>query len=381
MLKIALVTNEPPPYRVPIFNRLAAMPDIQLDVIFFTKREPNRHWNLPPMEFRHHYLRERFITIRGRYIHNNPDIFGVLKHLAPQVIVSDGLNPSNLYAFAYALTHGIPHVPLTDGTDISEAGLSRVHKFIRTMVYRRSKAFLYASSGGLRLYQSYGVHENNCFRSHLCVDNEAYHRPSLADDRRFDFIFCGRMVKEKNPLFALQVAEFTARTLGRKTSILYVGSGPEDEAIRNAAQESDCVHAYFHGFAAQEELPALYRSAKVFLFPTMGDVWGIVANEACAAGLPIIVSPHAGANGELIIDGRNGFIRPLQAQAWADHAASLLNDPVLWGRFSACSSELVKDYNFNSAAEGIVAACHHAASPRKRFSSNFRRHSRDARSV
>ena len=58
----------------------------------------------------------------------------------------------------------------------------------------------------------------------------------------------------------------------------------------------------FHGFAAQRELPDLYRSAKVFLFPTLADVWGVVANEACAAGLPVIVSPHAGVAGELVRD-------------------------------------------------------------------------------
>ena len=35
MLKIALAVNEPPPYRIPIFNLIAAAPDIDLQVIFF----------------------------------------------------------------------------------------------------------------------------------------------------------------------------------------------------------------------------------------------------------------------------------------------------------------------------------------------------------
>ena len=374
MLRIAIVTNEPPPYRVPIFNRIAQMEGIQSQVIFFAKREPNRHWNLPPLEFDHRYLNERFLTVKGRYIHHNPDIFGALKRFSPHVIVNDGLNPTNLYAFGYAILNRVPHVPLTDGTDISEAGLSPVHKMVRRIVYKRSKAFLYASLGGLRLYQSYGVKEKDCFRSHLCIDNEAYAQSSLPAHREFDLIFCGRMVKEKSPMFALEVAELLAKKLERRVRILFVGSGPEDEAVqRAAAQAGETVDAHFHGFAKQEELPALYRSAKLFLFPTLGDVWGVVANEACAAGLPIIVSPFAGVNGELIVEGENGFIRALDSEAWADRAAYILSNEATWERYSQRSLELVQDYTFKNAAEGLIAACRHATSPGEKGSSEYER--------
>lgn len=364
MLKIALVTNEPPPYRVPIFNRIARMDGVDLRVIFFAKREPNRHWNLPPMEFDHQYLRERIITVKGRYIHNNPDIFLALKRFSPHVIVNDGLNPTNLYAFVYALLGNVPNVPLTDGTDLSEQGLSKVHKSIRRLVYRRSRAFLYASLGGLRLFQSYGVDANDCFRSHLCTDNDAYMRDDLPTEREFDLIFCGRLVKEKSPRFALEVATLLSKKLGRKVRLLFVGSGDEEAALKEAATVvAEWVDVHFHGFARQEELPALYRSARIFLFPTQGDVWGVVANEACAAGLPIIVSPYAGVNGELVIEGENGFICELEQEAWAERAARLLQDDALWERYSQRSLELVDDYNFNNAADGIIEACRHALSP------------------
>lgn len=58
MPRLALVVNEPPPYRIPVFNRLAALPAIDLRVIFCCRREPNRLWNLPRMEFDHVFLRE-----------------------------------------------------------------------------------------------------------------------------------------------------------------------------------------------------------------------------------------------------------------------------------------------------------------------------------
>jgi glycosyltransferase involved in cell wall biosynthesis len=362
MSKIAVITNEPPPYRVPIFNEIAKS-GIDLQVIFCAKKEPNRHWNLPPMEFDHHYLREHFITIKGRYIHHNPDVFAALKRFSPDVIVNDGFNPTNLYAFTYALLNKIPHVPMTDGTDMSEHGLSKIHKTVRRIVFKRSKAFLYASLGGLRLYQSYGVSEDNCFRTHLCIDNGAYDIPSPGVQREYDLMFCGRMEKVKSPGFALDVAYMLAKRLKRKVRILFVGSGSEEEELQtSAAQLTDFVDAHFHGFALQEELPALYRSAKIFLFPTQWDPWGVVTNEACAAGLPIIVSPFAGVNGELVVDSENGFICPLDSETWVDKAALLLQSPDTWECFSKRSLELVQGYNFQNAASGLLAACEHALS-------------------
>jgi glycosyltransferase involved in cell wall biosynthesis len=364
MIRLAIITNEPPPYRIPVFKRVAQMPGITLQVIFCARREPNRQWDLPPFEFDHRFLRERITTIKGRYIHNNPDVIAALKRFAPDVVVNDGLNPTQLYAFAYCWWKGIPHVPLTDGTDLSEQGLSAIHKTVRRIVYGRSSAYLAASAGGRRLFESYGVASERCFMSCLCVDNEAYLRPHEAEHKKFDLIFSGRIVPVKGPMFALDVAAATAEKLGRKVSILFVGAGHEEEAVRAAALKSELVDAHFHGFAQQKDLPDLYRSARVFLFPTQWDPWGVVANEACAAGLPVIVSPHAGVSGELVLNGDNGFVCALDVQLWADRAVEILRSEDMWTRFSRRSLALVRDFSFDSAAGGLVDACRYALSVR-----------------
>lgn len=361
MIKIAIVTNEPPPYRIPVFNRIAAAPGVRLRVIFCARKEPNRQWDLPPFQFDHCFLRERITTVKGRYIHNNPDVVPALKRFGPDVVVTDGLNPTQLYAFGYAYFKRIPHVPLTDGTDLSEQGLSSVHKMIRRFVYGRSAAFLSASDGGQRLFESYGADPDCCYRSYLCIDNDAYARVPQPASPPFDLIFCGRMVPDKGPMFALDVATAVSRRLGRRTSIIYAGAGSEEEKVRQAAAgREDSVQVQFHGFAKQAELPELYKSARIFLFPTSADVWGVVANEACAAGLPVIVSPHAGVAGELIVDGQNGYVCELDVERWAEHAAGLLSDPGRLAAFSRRSLALVREYTFDNAADGLVQACKHA---------------------
>lgn len=365
LLRIALVTNHPPPFRTPIYERVAGAPDVDLHALFCSRREPNREWEVPPLAFQHQFLKERYVARGSNFIHNNPDIFGKLRRIRPDVIVTTGFNPTHLYAFAYALTHGIAHVPMTDGTDVSERNLSLVHKAIRRFVYSRSAAFIAASRGGLRLYHSYGVAPEHCFQSCLCIDNRAYEQTEAGAAPRYDLIFCGRIVAEKNPAFAVQVAACLAMRLGRTVRILFVGSGEAEAAVRaQAAQFPGLVAADFHGHAEQHELPALYRSARVFLFPTLADVWGVVANEACAAGLPVIVSPHAGVAGELVVDGDNGYVCPLDVEQWAARAERLLGDEALYRRHAARSRALVRRYTFEQAAAGVIDACRHAAGVR-----------------
>lgn len=359
-MRIALITNTPPPYRVPIFNRLAQWRGVDFHAVFCTQREPNRLWDLPPSSFRQHFLRDSFLTYRGRYIHHNPDVIPLLLRLKADVIITDGFNPTHLYAFLLARAKNIAHVAMTDGTHTSEQSLSLAHRILRRLVFRGSRGFIAASQDGQRLYRSYGIADHRCFYSWLCVSNEAF-APDPAAERPFDFIFCSRMEPEKDPLFALAVARETALRLQRRTRLLFVGSGSLDQTLRLKAQaETHWVDVTFQGFASQQALPGLYQSARIFLFPSHADVWGIVANEACASGLPVIVSPHAGVAGELVVEGQNGYVRELDTRVWADCARVLLTDSGQWQRFSQNSQTNVQRYNFDSAAAGIVDACRFA---------------------
>lgn len=355
-VRVAIVTNIPAPYRLPVYAHLAAQPGIELRVFFCSGTEPDRKWKLDRGDFDQVFLRERFISFRGRFIHINPDIWSSLRGFAPDVVITTGFNPTHLLAFAYARMHGVQHVPMTDGTLNSEVNLTLLHRLIRRWVYGRSKAFVAASQGGFDLYRSYGIPAQEMFKSHLCIDNAAY--AAVADEpKRFDFIFCGRMVEVKNPLFALEVAAKVAQRIGRKVSIVYVGSGELEPELRAAAaRHAQWVDTTIAGFAQQDQLPRLYAQARVFLFPSSWDPWGVVANEACAAGLPVIVTPAAGVAGELVRNGSNGFVLRLDLERWADVAAQLLTDENLLRTMSEASRRAVSDYTHRNAALGAAAA-------------------------
>ncbi len=70
----------------------------------------------------------------------------------------------------------------------------------------------------------------------------------------------------------------------------------------------------------------------------------------------MIVSPHAGVANELVIDGDNGYIRELDLRQWATVAVDLLSNQVLLKQMGNRSTEIVKKFSFEAAANGMHAA-------------------------
>lgn len=369
-LRIAVITNELPPYRVPFFKMIGTMPGITLQVLFCSRREPNRAWALEDPQFDQMFLQENILTFKGSYVHSNYGVVAALTRFAPNVVVTGGFNPTHLYAFAWSVLRGVPHVTMTDGTLQSESRLSVVHRSLRRIVFRSSRAHIAASQGGIRLLQSYGRTPDVIFKACLCVDNARF-RPPVHATRVYDFLFCGRLEGVKNPLFAIEMAAATAKLIGRRVSLLVVGSGSLELRLRKMAfQLSGLVDVYFRDITPHDELPELYQSAKLFIFPSQWDPWGVVANEACAAGMPVLVSTHCGAANDLIIDGHNGFVRELDVAAWAKAATRLLNDEELHSAFSKNALDRVAEYNYERAAAAVANACRYACRTEKNAVTN-----------
>ena len=62
------------------------------------------------------------------------------------------------------------------------------------------------------------------------------------------------------------------------------------------------------GFRQIQELPEFYARAGAFIHPEMEEPWGLVINEAMAAGLPVLSSYNVGAAEELVVDGKTGYL-------------------------------------------------------------------------
>ena len=54
------------------------------------------------------------------------------------------------------------------------------------------------------------------------------------------------------------------------------------------------------------EILKYYSACDIFIHPSIGDIWGLVINEALLMGKPVICTNVIGA-ADLIVDGFNGY--------------------------------------------------------------------------
>ena len=97
------------------------------------------------------------------------------------------------------------------------------------------------------------------------------------------------------------------------------------DPILEAAAQRDDVRVL--GFVADEDLPALYRQARVFAFPSLYEGFGLPPLEALACGTPVVASnassvPEAVGDAGLLID-------PLDLPAWIHALDRALTDASL----------------------------------------------------
>lgn len=355
--KIALITNIPAPYREAIHQQVAEYFHGNYTVIYCHEKEPNRDWRLNERKYPSIILQSNMLAYKGRYIHFNADIFKKLNRLSPDVIITTGFNPTMLFAFAWAKAKGKKHIAMTDGWLGSESHLSWAHRLVRKLVYHFSSAYIGASKHSLDLYRHYRCKENALFQSQLCANNIAFesyrHTP-----KKYDLMFSGQFIEGKMPLFFAEVAH-KVKLLKGSCSVLVLGSGPMEAILLKQLNEYG-IDIHFPGFVTQEELPAYYAAARLLLFPTLQDAWGVVANEACAAGTPVITCDNAGVAHDLIQHNKNGFILPLDSKIWSEHAMTLLNDHALYKQFATQAISDVEHFTYQQAAQGIIDAINYS---------------------
>ncbi len=94
-------------------------------------------------------------------------------------------------------------------------------------------------------------------------------------------LYVGRVAVEKN------IEAFLA--LDHRGTKVIVGDGPARNDLARRYPD-----ALFLGKLAGEELASAYRSADVFVFPSLTDTFGLVMIEALASGVPVAAFPVTG---------------------------------------------------------------------------------------
>lgn len=112
----------------------------------------------------------------------------------------------------------------------------------------------------------------------------------------------------------------------------------------------------FAGAVPHAELPALYASADLYLWPAINEAYGMAFLEAQAAGLPVIAGRTGGVPA-VVADGITGILTPVgDAAAFAGAVAALLDRPADRARLAAAASRRVAARHDERAAARALAA-------------------------
>ncbi len=144
-----------------------------------------------------------------------------------------------------------------------------------------------------------------------CEEMENFARPI--------WLMVGRVCGEKNCPAVLDLAMDGSL----KGTVVVVGDGPDAAAYQQKySAKNGCVTPVeFLGWKKGEALEAVYRTADVFVFPSLTDTFGQVMVEAMASGLPVAAFPTIGPI-DVVKDGVTGALNENLYQACQDALAS-----------------------------------------------------------
>jgi glycogen(starch) synthase len=161
-----------------------------------------------------------------------------------------------------------------------------------------------------------------------------------APDEKIVF-FVGRLVREKGVHVLLDAAP-QVLAAEPKVKFIVAGKGPALDALRHQAKNMGLETRFsFTGYIDDDTRNALYRSAAVAVFPSLYEPFGIVALEAMAAGVPVVVADTGGL-ATIVSHGETGLkCCPGDAASLAAQIVALLKNPVLAGRLARQAKALV----------------------------------------
>jgi len=236
------------------------------------------------------------------FLHLEPGYIFELIRERPDGIVTFEMGFRTMVGLAYGTCFRKPVWVWWGGTSHTERRVGWFRRLLRDAIARWAKHWISYGRTSTEYLLTFGVPRERILQVQNCVDERWYDdasvEPALSVSPRPVLLHVGQMIARKGIAEFLRAARRLQRE-GLNFSILMVGGGRDGAKLRRLAAELCLENVHFHSAQAPESMPAFYRSGDVLIFPTMEDVWGLVANEAVLSGLPVLCSRYAGCAPEL----------------------------------------------------------------------------------
>jgi glycosyltransferase involved in cell wall biosynthesis len=247
----------------------------------------------------------------------------LVKHQVKMVMLH-GYNDVTRYLILRWCNRKNIRVALTADSNIFKEGRLNTIKAIIKRLYlrhimKRLDAILPCGTAGKAYFRAYLDHDLPCVifpfepdykNFNLTAEDIYEHKKSngLSTEKRY-IIFCGRLIQLKRLDIAL--GAFKEIAMDRENwEFLIVGEGPEETRLKKIIPPELSNRVHWIGFAQNRELALWYHSSDLLILASEHDAWGLVVNEALAAGLAVICTDVVGASVDLVAEGVNGFTFP-----------------------------------------------------------------------
>ncbi len=376
--RLGWVVTHPIQYQVPVFRELAKMHDLDFEALYLSE-----HGTKPSLDrqFGQEILFD--VPLLGGYEHRFvpgaagfPGDFGFRSSGIARAIATGGFDAivvpgyarvAYLQAVAAARRHGIAVIHLSETT--LEEGLRRLwlragKRALFAWHYREDDRALAIGSRSRRYLRTAGVRDEHIhdypYTADTSLSDAAWPRHAeLRAARRKElgiapnevvFVSCAKLIEKKRPLL---LARAYARA-GADASLLFVGSGEQEEALRREVAGNPRVRLL--GFRNQRELPSLYAASDALVLPSH-EPWGLVVNEAMAMGCAAILSDRVGSGDDLVVGRNAGAVVPFDdVDALAGELARFARDRELLAAARAHARTAVAGHTPRAAAAGVREA-------------------------
>lgn len=317
-LRLAILMNVIAPYHKPLLDRLAQRYG-DMRILLSTPMESNRPWKLEWEGL--DVVIQKNVTLRRRwrhpkgfseplYVHVPIDTVVQLSRFRPDVVISWEMGMRTILAAVYRRLHRRSKLMVwAEFAESTEYGRGALRQTIRKILHRGIDGFLVTGASGARYLQSLGIPARKIHRIVYTTDVELFAACSLdrAAESAWQLLYVGQLIERKGLVrFLEELSSWTALHPDRRIGLTFAGDGPLRAYLEQYAVPPN-LQLFFLGNVAYADLPGVYAKAGIFVLPSLADTWGVVVNEAMAAGLPVLGSVYGQAVAELVESDVNGW--------------------------------------------------------------------------
>jgi glycosyltransferase involved in cell wall biosynthesis len=358
-LKVAVLQNIVAPTRHALFSALAERVD--LTVLFMARTEPARGWRgREALDYPHEFLRGVHVPLPGRgdveALHLNPGVVRSIARGRYDVVLSGYLAPSAWLALAATRAVRSKMVLWYGSAWPSHDLRARLADPLKGAFVRAADGYLaYGETARARLLER-GADPARTWVATNTTDVAAFAAAPRAARDRPTVLWVGRFVPRKHAARALALFGQLADDVPGLRAV-FVGDGPERAAVEAAARARG-IDAEFVGEQSYAALPSWYAQADVLVTLAEREPWGLVVNEALAAGVPVLAGSGVVAARELVPPGA-GLVSD-DVEALRSEARRLLTSPAALEGARAAARAVLPRLEPVVWANAVADACRRA---------------------